>query len=122
MAESFYEGSVSYAVAPPRCEMCGALLVGNDTDHKNHHDALESLRMIADLWLWDAVACQAVLARLVDPDASYAQIGKLAGVSKQAVGKAITRMEATYPQVGYFVRAHGPAAIAQKKRRRDAIN
>lgn len=119
MSGTYYAGETQCAVsiaADSRCEMCGALLVDNSTDHKNDHDSLEALRKIADLWLWDSVACEIVLARIIAPDASYRELGKMVGVKWTTVMYHMDKLAREYPQVGYFVRDHGPRAQAQKRR------
>lgn len=121
MSSTTYAGTVGAAVtiaADARCELCGAVLASHDTEVGEGWKAVEAMRMIADLWLWDSVACGIVLARMVHPDATYRQLGRMVGRDEKAVRNRMDRLEAEYPQVGYFVRSHGPHSMAQNRRKK----
>lgn len=105
------------AASEDRCEMCGGVKTSCGVDCRPPAPAAEALRRMADVWLQDRLSVEIILCRVVFPDMSYAQIGKMCGgVSRQRIDQKLRQIESAFPHIGAFCRDQSAYATAQRRK------
>ena len=94
--------------AAERCEMCGSMK--SESNHRYHElptaNAAEHLYRLGEWCLWDTISTKALgsmlrvlAAKMINPSASYAQLGAVCMLSKPGLQCVIARIKKKLPQI-----------------------
>ena len=103
--------------SPRRCEVCGALRVGDECDHHSPDARADVLRVLAQLNARDPIAAQIVLWRVMCPRESYRALAARIGCSKTTIADRSRRLLIRWPAMRHALRAFCPHALGQRRRR-----
>ena len=103
--------------APETCPMCGASKSGRDVDTHPEVSPADVLRKLAMINEDDPLTVNLMLRRLLHPEATYADLAKAVGCTRDWVGKKFRTLAEARPELSVFLGLESPKSRAQRARR-----